>query len=90
MNFSPILLGIIAREPFSPLLGIQRKLEDDGFWYATRHSLSAQMHVGNTLILFLENLFATPDELFRLRRSLPAEELQRFGFQLVGRHKEFF
>src|ERR1700756_1285669 len=46
--------------------------------------------VGDTLILFLENSFATPDQLFRLRRSLPTEELQRLGFQLAGGHEEFF
>jgi hypothetical protein len=46
--------------------------------------------VGDTLILFLENSFATPDQLFRLRRSLPTEELQRLGFQLVGGHEESF
>jgi hypothetical protein len=89
MNFSPILLGIIAREQFSPLLGIQRKLEDDGFWYATRHSRFSGCVI-DTLILFLKNLFATPDQLFRPRRPLPAEKLQRLGLQLVGRHEEFF
>src|SRR6266478_7152797 len=46
--------------------------------------------VGDTLILFLDDSFATPDQLFRLLRSLPTEELQRLGFQLVGGHEEFF
>src|SRR5215469_2685405 len=89
MNFSAILLGIIAREPLSPLLGIQRKLEDDGFWYATRHSRFSGCVI-DTLILFLKNLFATPDQLFRPRRPLPAEKLQRLGLQLVSRHEKFF
>src|SRR5262249_50738176 len=44
----------------------------------------------HSLVLFLENLFATPDQLFRLRRSLPAEKLQCLGFQLVGGREEFF
>src|SRR5215471_6508985 len=42
------------------------------------------------LFLFFENLFAAPHQLFRLRRSLPAEKLQRLGFQFVGGHEEFF
>src|SRR5262245_29822979 len=46
--------------------------------------------VSHPLILFLENPFATPNQLFRLRRSMPAEELQRLGLQLVGGHEEFF
>src|SRR5215472_5551688 len=87
MNFSLILLGIIACRG-SPL-GIKRKLEM-GARYATEHSRSAGCIVGNTLILFLENLFATPDQFFRLCRSLPAEKPQRLGLQLVGRDEEFF
>jgi hypothetical protein len=46
--------------------------------------------VGDALFLFLENLFAAAHQLFRLRRSLPAEKLQRLGFQLVGGNEEFF
>jgi hypothetical protein len=42
------------------------------------------------LVLFLENLFATPDELSRLRRSQPAEKPQCLGLQLVGGHEELF
>jgi len=38
MNFSPILPGIIAPRPSNPRSDIQRKLEDDGFRYATEHS----------------------------------------------------
>src|SRR6516164_8424951 len=87
MNFSLILLGIIACRG-SPL-GIKRKLEM-GARYATGHSRSAGCVVGNTLILFLENLFATPDQLFRLHWSLPAEKPQRLGPQLAGGHEEFF
>src|SRR5262249_32241216 len=46
--------------------------------------------VSYTLMLFLENPFGTSNQLFRLRRSVPAEELQRLGLQLVGGNEEFF
>ena len=80
MNFSPILLGIIVRRPFNPRSDIQQKLEDDGFRYATGHSRSLQTFA----------ISADGSSLFRLRRPLLAEELQRLGFQLVGGHEEFF
>jgi hypothetical protein len=91
MNFSPIPLAVIARRPFNLRRGIKRKLEHDG-GFGTQPDICdpCRVVVSQTLILFFENLFATPNELFRLRRSLPAEELQRLGLQLVGGHEEFF
>ena len=89
MNFSPILPGHHCPTAV-PRWGIKRKLEDEGASVRYRTFSIFGCVVGNTLILFLENLFATPHQFFRLRRSLPAEELQCLGLQLVGRHEEFF
>src|SRR5262249_13646202 len=91
MNFSPIPLAIIARRPFNPRRGIKRKLEmREGSVRNRTFAIRAGSVVSHTLILFLENPFATPNQLFGLRRSVPVEELQRLGLQLVGGHEEFF
>src|SRR5215471_17740345 len=58
--------------------------------FGTLPNIRYRMRRRRYLFLFLENLFAAPHQLFRLRRSLPAEKLQRLGFQLVGGHEEFF
>src|SRR5262249_330357 len=74
-----------------PAPGLKRKLEMmEGSVRNRTFAIRAGSVISHTLILFLESPFATPNQLFRLRRSLPAEELQRLGLQLGGGHKEFF
>ena len=83
--------GHRCRRPFNPRRGIRRKLEmTEGSVRNRTFTIRAGSVVSHTLILFLESPFATPNQLFRLRRSVPAEKLQCLGLQLVGGHEEFF
>ena len=89
MKFSPILLASSPGGRSTRARTFNESLEDHGVSVRYR-TFAIGGVVGDTLFLFLENLFAAPHQLFRLGRSLPAEKLQRLGFQLVGGHEEFF